>query len=182
MIPAYGAGAEVAALESQFHVRYSVDQQKYQNPYNVDVGSALYTFTFNLDLDVVATPVNYGEPVPEEKILSGEKAKRQKAALLALARFLENLEFGAKKSRFHPIAELRDAVLTLTDKPFVVTPGVVNDYAERTAVRLKALSDMKVVTATIFVTVNVTPKSGLQAEQRGTIAEAVNEVIKALGL
>ncbi|MGC9072515.1 MAG: DevR family CRISPR-associated autoregulator [Acidilobus sp.] len=182
MIPAYGVSPEVAAVESQFHVRYSVDQQEYQKPYNVDVGSALYTFTFDLDMDVIATPVNQGNKAKGEDELAGEKKKRQRAALLALARFLENLEFGAKKSRFHPVVDFRDAVMTLTEKPFVVTPAVTNDYADKTANRLKVLSDMKVVAVKKFMTVNVAPKSGYQAEQKDTIAEAINEVIKSLDL
>jgi CRISPR-associated protein Csa2 len=182
MIPAYGVSPEVAAVESQFHVRYSVDQQKYQNPYNVDVGSALYTFTFNLDLDVIATPVNQGNKAKGEDELADQKKKRQRAALLALARFLENLEFGAKKSRFHPVADFRDAVLTLTEKPFVVTPAVTSDYANRTAKRLSSLKEMKVVEVKKFLSVNAKVTEGEKAEEVDNLAKAVGEVIKALGV
>lgn len=179
MVPAYGVSQETAALESQMHVRFSKDQQSYQIPYNVDVGSALYSFTFNLDLDSISIPMNYGEKVKGEEELGKQRSKRIQVALRALSRLLENLEFGAKKSRFYPIAHLESALMTLTDKPFVVTPSVRADYVEMTLKRVNVLKDMKIVSLKKIIGVNV---RGDNIESVSTISEAISKIMKEVGV
>ena len=193
MVPAYGVSAEVAALESQMHVRYSQSafkaakgedkqgqtQTVYQIPYNVDVGSALYSVTFNIDLDWIATPANAGDKVKGEEDLEKQRKARQEVALLAFARLFENLEFGAKKSRFLPQATLEEAVITLTDSPFVVTPSVASMYAKSTADRLAKMKSLGLVKPVLAGAVNTKGPSS-DFKEFGSVAEAVEAVIKAV--
>lgn len=222
MVPAYGVSAEVASLEAQLHVRYSstfkLSEQSeeqserkkneeseeeeeergraYQLPYSVDVGSALYSVTFNIDLDHIAVPSNAGvneDEIKDDSELEGmlknlkdneaklarQKADRQEVALLAFARLFENLEFGAKKSRFFPQATLEEAVITLTDKPFVVTPSVVNNYLTSTEKRLTKMTSLGLVSPMVLGVIGVkNPPSAFQ--EYSSIAEAVDAVIKAI--
>jgi len=107
MIPALkDVGA--TALETQFHVRHAPSSMKqYQAPYNVEVGSAVYTFTFAMSFDYVARPMTaFGErDEADEKELMEQRDTRIKAAIAALASFITLLPFGAKKRRFMPKLE-----------------------------------------------------------------------------
>jgi CRISPR-associated protein Csa2 len=137
---------EAAALESQFHVRFALsDVEKYQIPYNVEVGSALYTFTFNLDLNRIGTPsTQFGNLNQEkEKQLQVSKPKRLNAALLALAKLYSYLSFGAKRSRFLPNMEPVSCVATYSKNlRFVVSPGNGNDYIFMTYKRKEAFTKL----------------------------------------
>lgn len=150
MIPAADA-VESAALEAQFHVRHVPSQppkstsgqqtpeasaevsptaELGQNPYNVEVGSALYTMSVVLDIEQIGRPsTQYGEKVREEEKLEEQIERRQKASLLALLQLLSSFSFGARKGRFLPNAEILSAVVSVS-KPnlFVVSPGNSSDY------------------------------------------------------
>ena len=99
---------EAAALEAQFHVRYaSSSMKKYQQPYNVEVGSAVYTFTFNLDISRIAVPsTEFGNKNKKgEEKLAEERDERVMGALSAMAHFVTQFQYGAKRSRFLPNVE-----------------------------------------------------------------------------
>jgi len=138
MIPAVFE-VEAAALEAQFHVRHAPSSMKqYQQPYNVEVGSAVYTFTFNMHLSQIATPsTSFGKTDGEkEKRLLSEKDSRVVGALSALSTFLTQLLFGAKRSRFLPNTEPLSAVAALSiGTTFIVSPGnsknFIRDSIER---------------------------------------------------
>ncbi|RLE85737.1 MAG: type I-A CRISPR-associated protein Cas7/Csa2 [Thermoprotei archaeon] len=146
MIPALKE-VDVAALEAQFHVRMvpsrATERGKKglappQAPFNVEVGSAVYTFTFNLDVDGIAEPsTKFGE-VDENKLdqLRKQKSKRVKAAIASLVNLLSSMGFGAKRTRFLPNTELLSAVLAYSRKgSFVVSPGNSKDYIGLTVKR-----------------------------------------------
>ncbi|RLC33753.1 MAG: type I-A CRISPR-associated protein Cas7/Csa2 [Candidatus Nealsonbacteria bacterium] len=146
MIPALKE-VDVAALEAQFHVRMvpsrATERGKRglappQAPFNVEVGSAVYTFTFNLDIDGIAEPSTKFGKLDEEKLeqLKKQKHKRIKAAIISLAKLLSGMEFGAKRTRFLPNTELLSAVLAYSKNgSFVVSPGNSKDYVELTVKR-----------------------------------------------
>lgn len=173
MVPAYDSGAETAALESQFHVRMSPTNTDKQIPFNVEVGSALYTLTFNLDLDRISVPFSPGDKVKGEEELAKQKTKRVEIAKRAVYRLLENLDFGAKKSRFNPVFQVVDGVAVSSDKPFSATPGVLSSYISETVKRVKALTSVNVLSEVKVATV--------KAKVEGATAyDTVTEMIKSV--
>jgi CRISPR-associated protein Csa2 len=141
MLPALDS-IQSAALEAQFHARHvpskTEDTKSGQMPYNVEVGSAVYTTTINLDIDSVSElSTRYGkESKNSEDKLADEKDARKKAALSALMQLLSEIGFGAKKSRFFPNVEFVSAILAVS-KPytFVVSSGASKDYINSTKAR-----------------------------------------------
>lgn len=146
MIPALKE-VDVAALEAQFHVRMVPSHAKEkgkkglappQAPFNVEVGSAVYTFTFNLDVDGIAEPSTKFGNVEDEKLeqLRKQKSTRVKVAITSLVELLSSMEFGAKRTRFLPNTELLSAVLAYSENgQFVVSPGNSKDYISLTLKR-----------------------------------------------
>ncbi len=135
---------EVAALESQFHVRFAPSSMGSQQPYSVEVGSALYTFTFILDIDRIGKPSTQFGNVDKnkEEELSKQRTTRIKAALAALAEFYSYMNFGAKRSRFLPNIEPISAVASYSnDSKFTVSPGNGNAFIKSTIERKNAFKD-----------------------------------------
>ncbi|AEB95256.1 type I-A CRISPR-associated protein Cas7/Csa2 [Metallosphaera cuprina] len=141
MIPVLGNGDIPAQLEAQFHVRYSSSKMENQAIFNVEVGSALYTLSFMLDEEKVAVPSNPGPQVEGEKRLQEQKMNRVEAAIKSLYTVLTG-NFGGKRSRFLPSMELKSAVVTVTDFPFITEPGHSNDYISLTGDRVKKAKDV----------------------------------------
>lgn len=140
MIPAL-RDIQATALEAQFHVRHAPSAMKnYQIPYNVEVGSAVYTFTFALSLKNIAIPLtSFGErSESEEQELIKQKKARTRAAIIALASFITLLPFGAKKSRFTPNTEYLSAIAAYSsDKNFLTSPGNKKEFIKDTVERAR---------------------------------------------
>ena len=140
MIPAL-RDVKATALETQFHVRHAPSSMKqYQAPYNVEVGSAVYTFTFTMSFDYVAKPMTaFGEKDEEgEKELMRQRDARVKAAVAALSSFIILLPFGAKKSRFMPNLEYLSAVAACCEgASFLVSPGNDRLFVKETVERAR---------------------------------------------
>ena len=138
MIPALN-DVRATALETQFHVRHAPSSmEQYQAPYNVEVGSAVYTFTFAISFDYVAKPMTaFGErDEAGEKELMEQRDTRIKAAVAALASFITLLPFGAKKSRFMPNLEYLSAVAACCEgASFLVSPGNDRAFVKETVER-----------------------------------------------
>ena len=128
--------------EPEFHVRFAGAQQKEgQIPYYVEIGSALYNFSFGLDLSEVGklSAENAGLGSELEALPAEERVKRADAALGALKRFLGTMLFGAKRTRFNPqweVFSLQAAVVTV---PFEATPGNDLSFVSDTVERLKLI-------------------------------------------
>jgi len=131
--------------EPEFHVRFAgAEQKEGQIPYYVEIGSALYNFSFSIDLSEIgrlsAENAELGAGREElEGLPMEEKIKRIDAALTALKRFMGTMLFGAKRTRFNPqweVFSLQAAVVTM---PFEVTPGNDLNYVRDTVERLKLL-------------------------------------------
>jgi CRISPR-associated protein Csa2 len=141
MLPAADS-IESASMDTQFHARHIPSETEGtdlgQMPYNVEVGSALYTTTINLDIERISElSVQYGKSIRDtEKELSDQKIKRKKAALSALMQLLSSLAFGARKSRFFPNIEFISAIAAIS-KPytFIVSSGSSKDYINTTKSR-----------------------------------------------
>jgi CRISPR-associated protein Csa2 len=140
MIPAL-KDIKATALEAQFHVRHAPSSmEQYQAPYNVEVGSAVYTFTFAIILDQIAKPMTaFGQrDERDEEELIKQRDKRVEAAATSLASFITLLPFGAKKSRFMPNVEYLSAIASCGEATiFNVSPGNSKDFIRETVERAK---------------------------------------------
>jgi len=143
MIPAIHE-KEVAALESQFQMRFAPSSMaNHQIPYSVEVGSALYTFTFTLDTDRIGKPSTpFGNKNDKEEELNRQRGSRIKASLDALVRFYSYLSFGAKRSRFLPNIDVVSAVASYSKgSRFTISPGNDKGFIRSTVERSKAFID-----------------------------------------
>jgi len=157
VVPVYDA-IEATALESQFHVRHVPSETREgegeeqrgeeeaeraraaQMIYYVEVGSALYGATINIDVSSIGRTrlVKVEDAVEAE-----ERRKRVRAALLAVALTVSELSFGAKRSRFSPIGEVIEVLAAISEpKVFTVSPPHSRGYAEDTARRAAKFVDL----------------------------------------
>ena len=180
MVPAYDQ-IRSSALEAQFHVRYAPDPARHRI-YYVELGSALYTFHFNLDIDGIGyTSMMKREPAVDDD----ERRLRIKVAIEALTQMLENKLFGARLSRYTPINDLRSLMVTVGDPlPFTSSLGHEPEYIKDTIERGRHFS--KVFTnesiAGWFINnegldVESVKEDRIQIEEVSTISEAFKNVI-----
>ncbi|OYT52859.1 MAG: type I-A CRISPR-associated protein Cas7/Csa2 [Desulfurococcales archaeon ex4484_217_2] len=152
MVPVKDA-IKVSSLESQFHARHApsepvkAEQERAaQMIYYVEVGSAVYGLTFNLDIDGIGyTSLVKKEPAVDEE----ERKRRIKVALSALLDLLSGYGFGAKRTRFLPISEIRSFALAISHPmPFTVLPpstiGFINESIEKKRKFIEAYSTVGV--------------------------------------
>ncbi len=137
---------EATAIEAQVHTRQAVvgleaeAERQAQMLYYVEVASAIYGVTFNIDLDGIGKT----SMVRVEQVVSGEEWKRRvKAAIGALALTLGETMFGAKRSRFNPVLEVLNAVVAISHPlGFTVTPPQKKNYIDETIARAKKYSEL----------------------------------------
>ena len=123
-----------AAIEAQFHVRYSPGARKEEQAiYNVEVGSAIYGLSAYLELN----GIGYTSMIKKELAVGEEERKKRiEIALKALARLIGNIDFGAKKTRFMPAWEVVSAVAAVSSPvPFQVSSPTSNGYIDSTVER-----------------------------------------------
>lgn len=143
MLPTYDSIKSVA-IEAQFHARHvpaetgAGGQRAAQMIYYVEVASALYGLTINLDIDGIGkTSLVRVEDVVDKD----EKLRRVKASLAALAGLFIGSGFGAKLSRFLPVRTIESAVATISNPTaFTVSPPQLPNYIEDTVSRAKEAS------------------------------------------
>lgn len=122
-----------AAIMPQLHVRYAPPelQKKLQRPFHVESGSALYTFTAEL----VATDISalfYARD--RDAVLESQRLKRVETAIDALIALVDGVLFGAKRSRYMPLWNVKSLVVTVSEGPveFVASPGLTKTYVKET--------------------------------------------------
>ena len=128
------------AIIPQLHTRYAPPEliKEAQMLFYLESGSALYTFSTEL----VASDISktyYGE---EDQELKKQKLERIRAAVDALIALVDGLHFGAKRSRYQPLWDVRSLVVALSKGPveFIVSPGLTKDYNVKTYERAVALT------------------------------------------
>ena len=107
--------------------------------YYVEVASAVYGLYMNVDLDAIGRTrlVRVEDAVDKE-----ERRKRMIAALGGLALTVLG-NFGAKRSRFNPISEIKSILLSISrPQSFSVTPPHYANYIKSTAERASSFADM----------------------------------------
>jgi len=189
MLPALEDVTNAAALEAQFHVRFLLSRPSEsssqegarlgQIPYNIEAASALYTFTFNLDIDGIGVPVNtFGKAdQKKEEELAKQRVARRKAALKALALFVSQIAFGARHSRYLPNAELMSCTFALSDIPFTVSAGNFRNYIERTFTRAEKLSRLLGIKTRVWAAVR---EEKVQVPDGVKVVSSPEEIVEEL--
>lgn len=158
-VPVFDA-LDSTAMESQFHVRYvasetmkqeesqeggeeknqakTVKERQGQAIYYVELASAVYGFTFNINLDSIGRT----SMVKVEDAVT-DRLDRMKIALLAAARLFTGHSFGAKRSRFLPIEDVLSlGAVVSRQRPFVISPPQFPDFVENTVKRADSMKEM----------------------------------------
>ncbi|OYT39708.1 MAG: type I-A CRISPR-associated protein Cas7/Csa2 [Desulfurococcales archaeon ex4484_58] len=138
MVPVAEALSNVV-VEPQLHSRYALGTQfvsreereaRGQMIYYVELSSAPYTFSFDLDTKYIGkttfTVDKAGTPVVSEE----EIKKRKIVALEAFADLLIENMFGAKKTRFLPVVEWESFVVAVSDGVWTVPSPFTNKYID----------------------------------------------------
>jgi CRISPR-associated protein Csa2 len=148
MLPVYDA-IDVLAIEAQLHARHMPTEtmkelreseegeertRRAQMIYYVEVASAVYGFSFALDVSGIGVT---SLVKLEEAVDKAERTRRVKVALGALQQLFTGIGFGAKLSRFTPIKRVISAVATVTHPhPFIASPPQLSNYTRETIERL----------------------------------------------
>jgi len=139
-----------AMIEPQMHTRYALGtefvrrgqgeegQQAGQMLYYVELASALYTFSFDLDTRFIGRATFKVDRVGEQ--IAKDAHQRKVAALEAFARFMIEMMFGAKKTRFLPVVDWESAVVAVSDDVWTVPSPMTRNYIERAQSKLKLVS------------------------------------------
>ena len=136
--------AVYATTEPQLHARHAQtggekkEGASEQMIYYVETGTAIYGFTFNLDLDAIGISGLTNEPVVDEENIK----KRREVSLKAIFRMLSSQQFGAKLSRFFPVGNITSIAIAITEHPFSVTSPIYDNYIEKTKKRLEVVKNI----------------------------------------
>ena len=142
MVPALDA-IEKAVVESQFQVRHAPTAsqmwEQAQMPYNVEVGSAVYAWSFYIDL----AGIGCTSSVEVKCLESSERLKRIELAIDALALMLDSRLFGAKQSRYMPVIGYETLLVSISKPlPFNVSPPAIGlNFVKDTVERAKAFKN-----------------------------------------
>jgi len=105
----------------------------------VEVGSAIYGMSFNLDVDGIGktSMVEVKQAIDCE-----ERVRRVKTALAALLALLSSKTFGAKRSRFLPLIEVKSVMASLsTPIPFTLEPPTLSSFVKNTVMKKEKFLD-----------------------------------------
>ena len=124
---------EGAIIEPQLHSRYAlgtpfVEGGQGQMIYYVELSSAVYTFSFDLDTRYIGKATFSYEKAGENVV--DNRAERIKTAFDAVKRFLIEFAFGAKKTRFLPVLEWESLVVAISDDTWTVPSPYTRNYIE----------------------------------------------------
>jgi CRISPR-associated protein Csa2 len=107
--------------------------------YYVEVASAVYGLYMNVDLDAIGRT----RLVRVEDAVDGEERKRRVMAALGGLALTVLGNFGAKRSRFNPISEVKSVLLSIArPQSFSVTPPHYSNYIRSTAERASSFAKM----------------------------------------
>ena len=150
MIPV-AEGLEAAVTEAQLHSRYALgtsfvkaeegERGRGQMIYYVEIASAPYTFSFDLDTMYVGKTTYVTTYAGEPAVSKEERVKRIKAALNALKKLVLELGFGAKKTRFLPTIEWESLVIAVSDNVWTVPSPFSANYIEAAKKKLSLISE-----------------------------------------
>ena len=156
MVPVKEA-LESSIIEPQLHSRYALgtkfvtrEEERGQMIYYVELSSATYTFSFDLDSSKVGRITFDMDHYGEEVISSNDVRKRTEVAIESLGELILEFEFGAKKTRFLPIVEWESIAVSVSDGVWTVPSPNSGYYLSNALSKLEKTGDR----AKLFVYLN----------------------------
>jgi len=129
MIPVYEI-LEDSITEPQLHMRYALGlgelMKESQMIYYVEVASAIYRFSFDLDTQYI------GKTAFEKVEELADRQRRVELACSALLQLLRELDFGAKRTRFLPVLKPESMMAAISPAAWTVPSAFTASYFEET--------------------------------------------------
>jgi len=118
-----------SVIEPQLHSRYALGtpfvkreegqaRARGQMIYNIELSSAVYSFSFDLDARFIGKATYYYSNIGEE--ITVDRNRRVETALDAFRKFVREMLFGAKRTRFLPIIDWESMVIAVSDDVWTV--------------------------------------------------------------
>jgi len=145
MIPTREA-LESVVIEPQLHTRYALGTRFVEEGgraggqmiYYIELSSAVYTFSLDLDTKYIGRTTFKFEKAGETVV--NNRKERINVALDAIFRFLTEMMFGAKKTRFLPAIEWESLVIAVSDDIWTVPSPFSKNYIDRAEEKAKRVS------------------------------------------
>jgi len=143
MIPTKEA-LENVVIEPQLHSRYALGTPfvekgaQGQMIYYVELSSAVYTFSFDLDTRYIGKATFVYDKAGQDVV--DDRNKRIEVTLDAIQRFLIEFTFGAKKTRFLPVIEWESLVIAVSDDVWTVPSPFAKNYVEKTKKKMEKVN------------------------------------------
>jgi CRISPR-associated protein Csa2 len=158
------------ALTPQLHTRYVHPEmpREMQMLFYLESGSALYTLTAELVASDIGRLFYSKSDDPD---LKKQRPERVKAAVDALTALVDGMLFGAKRSRYNPVWDVKSLIVALSKGPveFIVSSGVTRDYIKKTYERA-----VNITKAIQEETINIYVYNGENLEEPQLIQEFKN--------
>ena len=139
---------ENVVVEPQLHSRYALGtpseimKEQGQMIYYVELSSAIYTFSFDLDTRYIGKATFVFNKAGQDVV--NDRKKRIEVTLDAIQKFLIEFMFGAKKTRFLPIVEWESLVVAVSDDVWTVPSPFTEDYIERANKKLQRMKSRNI--------------------------------------
>jgi len=158
------------ALTPQLHTRYVHPKmpREMQMLFYLESGSALYTFTAELVASDIGRLFYSKSDDPD---LKKQRPERVKAAVDSLTALVDGVLFGAKRSRYNPVWDVKSLIVALSKGPveFIVSSGVTRDYIKKTYERA-----VNITKAIQEETINIYVYNGENLEEPQLVQEFKN--------
>ncbi|MEM3691665.1 MAG: type I-A CRISPR-associated protein Cas7/Csa2 [Candidatus Korarchaeum sp.] len=144
MVPVREA-LENVVIEPQLHARYALGTPFVERGgrvggqmiYYVELASAVYTFSFDLDTKYIGKATFTLEG--RDDVVVDNRRERIEASLDALYKFMTEMLFGAKRTRFLPIIEWESLVVAVSDDIWTVLSPFSKKYIDNTIKKVDKL-------------------------------------------
>ena len=170
---------ENTVIEPQLHTRYALGTPFVERGggaagqmiYYVELSSAAYTFSLDLDTKYLGKASFSMENAGKTVVSEEERKKRIGVVLDAISKFMIEMLFGAKRTRFLPVIEWESAVIAVSDDIWTVPSPFSKNYVERVEEKLKKVN----CNTQLFI---YKKETGFEA----VIIDAINEAKKRAGV
>ncbi len=142
MIPTKEA-LENVVIEPQLHSRYAlgtpfVEGGQGQMIYYVELSSAVYTFSFDLDTRYIGRATFVYDKAGQDVV--NDRKNRIEVTLDAIQMFLIEFMFGAKKTRFLPMVEWESLVVAISDDVWTIPSPFAENYIEKAEKKMQKVN------------------------------------------
>ena len=175
---------EGTVIEPQLHSRYALGtpfverEQMGQMLYYVELSSAVYAFSFDLDSKFIGRTTfvleKAGEPVTFRQ--GDSREKRISVSINAVSNFLREMLFGAKRTRFLPVVDLESMIMALSDDVWTTPSPFTTNYTENSLRKLEKTNE----NTKLFVYINPTLLEDTSVYVKKKTEELLNNFYEAL--